>query len=587
MDAKAFREWFRTIRFFERHRGWFFLSPDGIAVGPYVTERIAETQAVRLAKILKSAVLAQIALVIVAVTSFGGCAALPGADFPKIASTALVHPEETDLGRQFAAASSEHNGNSGFRMINIGVDGFLTRVQLIGAAERTLDLQYYIFRGDETGRMLSGALLRAADRGVRVRVLIDDGDTIAGDEQILALGSHPLIEVRIFNPFRYRGHATILRNAEFVFNASRLDYRMHNKLLVADNAVALIGGRNIGNQYFQMDPESQLADDDVFAAGPVAAQLSATFDEYWNSALAIPAEALSHGAQTDPARTDEPQPARAPPRQQLQTLQTDGIDYVKLVATGEPYAGMISGRLPLVWTHSQVICDSPDKKNVEGGARRGRLMTKQVSVAASSVQSELLMVTPYFIPAKEELQLLQELRAHNVRVRILTNSLESSTELAAQSGYLHYRVPLLEDGVELYEVRSLLGNSRGSGQTAAVSRYGNYSLHAKLFVFDRQKLFIGSMNFDQRSKRLNTEVGLIIDSPELAQQTALRFDAMVQPQNSYILALRADKVGGHSHLVWQTQEDAKPVEYTREPARSVWQRIKLKFLSLLPLGREL
>jgi putative cardiolipin synthase len=517
-----------------------------------------------------------------------GCSTLPpGSDYPKVVSVALPHPEETRLGQQFDTAAREHDGDSGFRIITVGVDGFLTRMQLIGAAEKTLDLQYYIFRGDETGRMLSGALLRAADRGVRVRVLVDDGDTMPGDEQIAALTAHPSVEVRIFNPFRYRGHRDAIRNSEWMFNSSRLDYRMHNKLLVADNAVALIGGRNIGNQYFQMDPESQLADDDVFVAGPVAQQLSGTFDEYWNSAFAIPAAAFGHSESERAESDDSLERARAPARQQLQTLQTDGIDYAKLVTTGEPYAGMISGRLPLVWAHAQVICDSPDKKNVERGALNGRLMTRRVAAAVAAVQTELLMVTPYFIPADEDLQRLNELRQRNVRVRILTNSLESSNEVAAESGYLHYRVALVEDGVELYEIRSLLGNTKGSGQTRVVSRYGNYSLHAKLFVFDRKKLFIGSMNYDQRSKRLNTEIGLIIDSPELAQQTALRFDAMVRPQNSYALALRPNGSGKGSHLVWQTEEDGTEIEYAQEPARSTWQRIKLKLLSLLPIRREL
>jgi cardiolipin synthase C len=525
--------------------------------------------------------------VLVAVSSFG-CATLPpGSDFPKVTSVALPHPESTQLGAEFLSAARQHQGNSGFRILSVGVDGFRARVQLIDAAEQTLDLQYYIFRGDETGRMLSNALLRAADRGVRVRVLVDDGDTIAGDEQIMALDSHPSIEVRIFNPFRYRGHADALRNAEFVFNHSRLDYRMHNKLMVADNAVALIGGRNIGNQYFQIDPESQLADDDVFAAGPIAVQLSGTFDDYWNSKFAIPAAAFARHAPSSVASVSNRDRAHTNPRKELATLQTDGIDYVKLVATGEPYQGMISGRLPLVWTHAQLICDSPDKKDVETGKLPGHLMAKGVVKTANAVQSELLMVTPYFIPTNDELQILKDLRQRNVRVRILTNSLESSTELSAHSGYMHYRVSLLEDGVELYEVRSLLGNARGSGQTVAVSRYGNYSLHAKLFVFDRQKIFIGSMNFDQRSKRLNTEVGLIIDSPELARQTAARFDAMTQPENSYALALRSTDPSGRTQLVWQTQEDGQPVEYAQEPARSGWQRFKLRLLSLLPLSKEL
>lgn len=528
------------------------------------------------------------ALVALIGTVLGGCAGLPpGANFPKIPSAALAHPEETRLGGQFEGAAREHGGTSGFRIITVGIDGFLTRVQMIDAAQRTLDLQYFIFRGDETGQLLTAALLRAADRGVRVRVLIDDGDTVAGDEQIIALDAHAKIQIRVFNPFAYRGHGTLRRTGEFVFNAARLDYRMHNKLLVVDNAVALIGGRNIGNQYFQMDPESQFADDDVFAAGPIAAELSATFDEYWNSRFAIPAEALGRKERTAAALAVHREQASEDPGQSLQPLKGSGIDYVKRIATGEPFAGMISGQLPLVWAHAQVVCDSPDKKHVENGALAGRLMTQPVGDAASAVQSELLMVTPFYIPADEEVQLLKDLRQRKVRVRILTNSLESAPDIVAQSGYLHYRIPLLEDGVDLYEIRSLLGNARGSGQTAMLSRYGNYALHAKLFVFDRQKLFIGSMNFDQRSKRLNTEVGLIIDSPELARQTAIRFEAMAQPENSYILALRPGAAGRSPHVVWDTQEDGKAVEYVHEPARSRWQRLKVKFLSLLPLAGEL
>jgi cardiolipin synthase C len=522
------------------------------------------------------------------VAVLAGCAALPpGADFPKIASVALAHPEETRLGGQFATAAREHTGNSGFRIITLGVDGFLARLQMIDAAERTLDLQYYIFRGDETGRLLTDALLRAADRGVRVRVLIDDGETIAGDEQIVALNKHRAIEIRVFNPFAYRGHNRVLRAAEFLSKRSRLDYRMHNKLLVVDNAAALVGGRNIGNQYFQVDPESQFADDDVFSAGPIAAQLSATFDDFWNSALAIPAEAL-RGVKRTATASAEGHP-RARGAQQVQRMNASGIDYAARAkaAAGEPYAGMISGRLPLVWAHAQVVCDSPDKKHVENGTLAGHLITQRVTEAAGAVQSELLIVTPYFVPADNEMQLLKDLRQREVRVRVLTNSLEATPDISAHSGYQRDRVPLLKDGVDLYEVRSELGNARGSGQTATLSRYGTYALHAKFYVFDRQKLFIGSMNFDQRSKRLNTEVGLIIDSPELAQQTAVRFEAMAQPDNSYVLALRRRSAGSPSRLVWDTNEDGKPYEYVREPARSGWQRLKVKLLSLLPLAREL
>jgi putative cardiolipin synthase len=526
----------------------------------------------------------RLSLAILFVAALGGCAALPpGSDYEKKASSALAHPETTRLGRQFEDASHAHGGNSGFRIIPVGADGFLMRMQMIHAAERTLDLQYFIFRGDDTGRLLTDAVLHAADRGVRVRVLVDDGETMAGDEQINALEAHHSIEIRIFNPFAYRGHSQWLRGAEYLFNASRLDYRMHNKLLVVDNAMALLGGRNIGDQYFQIDPDSQFADDDMFAAGPIARQISSTFDEFWNSALAIPAEALSGGKSSHAALTEH----RKALHEEVRQAKAEGVDYVKRVAVGEPFDGILSGRMPLVWAHAHLIYDSPDKKTVEKGTMVGRLMHRAVAKAAEAVQSELLMVTPYLIPGKEGMKMFQDLRQRQVRVRILTSSLESATVLLAQSGYMHYRVPLLEQGVELYEIRSLLGNTRGSGETKAISRHGNYSLHAKLFVFDRKRLFIGSMNFDQRSMHLNTEIGLIIDSPELAQQVARRFEAMVQPVNSYRLALRPNVETGAPGLLWRTREGGKAVDYDTEPARSDWQLIKVHALSLLPLDDEL
>ncbi|HEY8035782.1 MAG TPA: phospholipase D family protein [Methylobacter sp.] len=515
-------------------------------------------------------------LIVLIFAVISGCASLPpGVDFPKNASLAFAHPEETRLGRHFINTVRQEGGNSGFRIIPAGLDGFLIRMQMINAAERTLDLQYFIFREDKTGRLLTDAVLHAADRGVRVRVLIDDLEKVAGDDRITALETHPSIEVRFFNPLAYRGNSTLFREIEFMFNASRLDYRMHNKLLVVDNAIALIGGRNIGDQFFQVNPESQFADDDVFVAGPIAQRLSGTFDEYWNSDLSIPAEALS--SEKEPHST----------REILSTLKEDGIDYVKRVATGEPFNGILNGRLPLTWAHAELIYDSPDKKKIEKGEMVGRLMQRTVANAVIAVQSELLIVTPYLIPGDEGMRLFKALRQRNVRIRVLTNSLKSTPMLLAQSGYMHYRVPLLENGVELYEVRLLLGSTKGSGQTAAISRYGNYSLHAKLFVFDRQRLFIGSMNFDQRSMHLNTEIGLIIDSPVLARQVAARFEAMVQPVNSYMPALHLHGAGEPPNLLWRTQEGDKVIEYDTEPARSDWQRVKANILLLLPLDSEL
>jgi len=524
-------------------------------------------------------------LAFIAVAAFvSGCATLPpGSSYPKTESSALAQPELTRLGRQFADAARRNPGASGFRMLAVGVDGFLARVQMIDAAERTLDLQYFIFRTDETGKLLAAAVLRAADRGVRVRLMLDDGETKPGDEQMAALDAHPQIEIRVYNPFAYRGSSLFLRGLEFSFNSARLDYRMHNKLMVADNSIALVGGRNVGDQYFQIDPESQYADDDVFAAGPMVQRLSATFDEFWNCALAIPARALTKGMTSEAALAKYREVLTA----HRQQVKADGMDYSTRIASGEPLASILSGKLPLIWARAQLVYDSPDKKSVDKGEMVGRLMHKPVAAAVADVQSELLMISPYLIPGDEGMQLFADLRKRNVTVRILTSSLEATTVILAQAGYMKYRVPLLEMGAELYEIRSLLGNSRGSGQTASISRFGNYSLHAKLFVLDRQRLFIGSMNFDQRSMHLNTEIGLIIDSPELAQQAARRFEAMASPPNSYQVLLQPRDGGRPPELIWRTQEQGKLVDYDREPARNNAQRLQVKLLRLVAIDKEL
>src|SRR6478752_5101989 len=304
-----------------------------------------------------------------------GCAGLPGRDFPRPAPMEVQNPPSPTLTQPFLPAARQHEGASGFRLYSLGIDGLLLRLELIAQAKSSLDLQYYIFHGDESGRLITEALLQAAQRGVRVRIVVDDAETAAGDEQLFALVGANNVSIRIFNPWRYRGHNRFMRGLEFTFNKKRLDYRMHNKLFIADGAVALVGGRNIGDQYFQVDPDSQFADDDVFAAGPVADELARTFDEYWNSGLAIPAAALIHG--------------RTPP-----VLAAPTSEFDAQIASGEPYAGMMSGRLPLVWAHAQVVCDSPDKKQVAGGDLAGRLMNAAVLNAAAATRSELLMVTP-------------------------------------------------------------------------------------------------------------------------------------------------------------------------------------------------
>jgi putative cardiolipin synthase len=333
--------------------------------------------------------------------------------------------------------------------------------------------------------------------------------------------------------------------------------------------------------------------------GPIVQRLSAVFDQFWNSDLAIPAQAVDKRHTSDKALSDyramlardgdqagakhaegAPSPAGTPGAAATPSVaSTPGADR-------QPFLDIVSGHTSLIWSPMKLIYDSPDKKDVDKGNSPGRLIYKALAEQAGAVKTELLIVTPYFIPSPDELQLLKEERDRNARVRILTNSLAAAPNTEAHSGYIHYRVGLLQQGVELYEVRALLGNTRGSGQSKAISRHGNYGLHAKLFVFDRKVAFVGSMNFDQRSKHLNTEIGVLISSPELSREIAARFEALTQLGNSYTVTLDRG-AAGKPRLVWKTQEDGKVIEYRKEPARNEWQRLKVKFLSAIPLDKEL
>ena len=514
-----------------------------------------------------------------AVLLLAGCASLPpAARLPKSPSSALDPSVTSRLEERFAPLAAMHPGASGFRLLSVGIDGLIARIELIDTAQHTVDIQSYIFRADESGGLIALALLRAADRGVRVRILLDDGETVPGDERILSLAAKSAIQVRIFNPLTYRGHVEAWRAAEFLFDKARLDYRMHNKLMVADNAAAIIGGRNIGDQYFQIDPSSQFGDEDVVAAGPIVPRLSAVFDEFWNGDLAVPAPAIDRKHTSEQAysryRAELAQSPHAPP------------------ARRTPLADIMTGAAPLIWAPVQLAYDSPDKKVVVDGKARGRLIYKAVLERAKLVNTELLIVTPYFIPSADELTLLDSDRDRRVRVSVLTNSLPAAPNLAAQSGYMHYRIGLLQHGVALYEERARVAGNAGTGQPAALSRYGHYALHAKLYVFDRRTLFIGSMNYDQRSRHLNTEVGLLIDSPELARAIAVRFEELTQLDNAYAVSLEkldpeGTAKGKVPHLLWTTREAGGVVRYTTEPARSGWQRLHVRLLTLLPLDKEL
>ena len=511
----------------------------------------------------------------------GGCAtSLPGAHFPRPESHALAPPAASISGLAFDAARGG-DGRSGFRMLSAGMDWLLARVELIDAASSSLDLQYYIFHGDESGLLIASALLRAAERGVRIRLILDDGESVAGDEKILALAAQPNVEVRIFNPLRYRGHARALRAADFVIEKGRVDYRMHNKLLIADASVVMIGGRNIGDQYFQIDPKSQFGDDDVMAAGPVVPQLAAVFDEFWNSPRTVPAAAVD-ARHTSAAALDDLRTTIDAQRRRLDAAQSE---FLKRLATGEPLKNFTSDAAQVRWAPFHMAYDSPDKKDVVRGWAPGNLIYDAFAAQARGVNAEMLVITPYLIPTRGEMALLAEQRARNARVRILTNSLASTPSLPAHAGYMHQRSRLLDLGVELHEIRSALGDTQGSGQGRAITRRGTYGLHAKIYVFDRRSLMVGSMNLDQRSRHLNTEIGVIIDSPDLAAQTAGRFEELAELDNAY--RVDAQTADASRTLTWTTRQNGLEQVFTREPAHDSWQRVAVGLLALLPLDGEL
>jgi putative cardiolipin synthase len=504
----------------------------------------------------------------------------PGADYPKTTSTALANPAETALGRKVEARANAHPGLSGFRLFASGSDALTLRVQMADNAQRTLDIQYFIFKDDDTGRLLMSAMLRAAARGVRVRVLVDDTEARGQDDPIALLTAHPNVEVRLYNPFYYRGSLSVLRYAEFALTMSRLNYRMHNKLFIVDNSLAVAGGRNIGDEYFDMGDAPQFGDYDVLALGPITRELSRSFDAYWNDALSIPARALS-GATPTRSRLEEMQRQLAAHRDELRYSNEE-----RAIRSGNPLAGLLNGGSGLVWAKAQVLADSPDKASVEDGDSIGALFRRRVLEAAAEVNTELLIVSPYFVPGARGEALLERLRKRGVRVRVLTNSLLSTDVPAVHAGYRRYRVPLLEAGVELYEVKPLPGNPQPRGGMLKSPSSGQFSLHAKAFVFDRKRIFIGSANFDRRSLHLNTEIGLMIDSPELARQVLARFETIVQPANSFVLALDDNGNGGRQP-VWKSVRDGKPIVYRTEPGDDRWRELKVDLLGLLPLEDQL
>jgi putative cardiolipin synthase len=501
----------------------------------------------------------------------GGCASFAAVDRPAIASTAIGLSKDTTLGR-IASSDSPGAQKSGFRLMPLGKFSLDTRIQLARRAEVSLDVQYYQLENDETGRWLLRALRDAAERGVRVRLLIDDFYTGGQDELFLAFAAHKNVEVRIFNPFfclRDKGQA-----ARFVVSVGdwkRVNHRMHNKLFVADGAMAVIGGRNVANEYFLRSMGENYIDVDAFAVGFIVEPAQGLFDRYWNADAVYPIHAVTHSALSDDALRQKFEVWTAaentPPPGPLPA--TDILGY------GPIAEDLDLGRLSLIWADAYVFADSPDKpfEGEAGGELMETSVTYNVFEAMRKAQTELVVSSPYLVPGKDGMALISELRARDVSVITLTNSLGSTDEPVVHLGYFDYREEMLDLGVDLYEISSsrVKRNKNTKLFGALLGR-----LHAKLAVVDRKTIFIGSMNLDPRSATINTELGAVIASPELARELISVID-IDRLQNAYRVRRSA---GGHG-LEWHSMEDGKEMVLTEEPDSSLWLRLKLRLISLL------
>jgi putative cardiolipin synthase len=479
-----------------------------------------------------------------------GCVGLPR-HVQKYHSDALHDPQTTVLGRLVAAEEGNKN-LSGIRLLTSGEEALDDLIALADHAERTLDIQYYIIQQDESAALLLHHVRLAAERGVRVRVLVDDLNTAGEDRRFLHLSEHANVEVRVFNPFPGGRFATWTRFVASASDIRRINHRMHNKLFVADNALAITGGRNIGDQYFTRDQRNNFIDLDVVAAGAIVPQLSASFDAFWNSKYAYPIASVASPASAEPAPP--------PPADVAMTASADWL--------GRELA---AGKLDLIWVPATVLADRPAKIASESSPDEEVTIANNLAALMRSATQELIVISPYFVPGDDGVALFAKLVGEGVHIRILTNSLASTDSPLVHNGYSRYRVALLKLGIELSEVRPKLGQKRARFHPF---RSSNASLHAKALVIDQKTVFIGSMNMDARSARINSELGLVIRSADIARQVTSLLDD-ISADGSYKLQL----VDHSNQIEWSSGEPGSEKTWFTDPETTRLQRFTLKMLA--------
>ncbi|MCC6657647.1 MAG: phospholipase D family protein [Rhodocyclaceae bacterium] len=501
--------------------------------------------------------------------SLAGCATIRG-DYVAQPSQAFDRPQETALGRAYAAGQAERPGLSAFRLINNGVSALLTRAALADLAERSLDIQYYIYDPDETGAFLLERIQAAAERGVRVRIILDDYLLGLDDASLARIDAHPNVEVRIFNPYRDRMRWS--RPLQMLFNLDRLGRRMHNKVFVADGQIGILGGRNISNHYMEGEAEANFRDVDLLASGPVVGEALRSFDAFWNSEIVVPVAAFeARPADNDDAlHFDRLRAEAAAGRGPYAEYGQRKPDFVRRLLAGES----------MIWARGRAIAEPPVRQR-EGEAKASAEIARALAIARQNARKEVTYAVAYFVPGERGVQLLSELAGRGVRVRVLTNSLAATDVVAVHAGYAKYREGLLAGGVELYEYRSDARRPEPGGHRLRLGSSGS-ALHAKVVVHDRKLVWVGSANFDPRSRRLNTEAGLLIESEELAERLLSSIEWDFSPRHSWQLGLEKDPQGGSRRLTWNGERDGRIVNLAQEPDAGLLRHLGVLFYSILP-----
>jgi len=498
------------------------------------------------------------------------CASLPQ-NVDRKPSYVVSETETTQLGQFLQDDIADHSGLSGFYLLDSGLDAYVARVVLANNAERSIDVQYYLWHVDLVGKLLLDALLDAADRGVRVRLLIDDMALDSSkDIGAIALDAHPDVEVRVFNPFARKS----IRWLQFVTRFDEVSRRMHNKSYTADNQLSIIGGRNIGNEYFDADPLLSFADLDVMTAGPAVSEISSSFDLYWNSELSYPITSL-----VDQVPSSDDLMAMRNALSEFVEEQ-NASDYLEALRNSNMAEHLRDDQLEFNWSDSQLLADHPAKLRASRDQTELHLITQLVDYF-DELTRELIIFSPYFVPGREGVEYFRKLRERGVRIRIITNSLASTDVSVVHAGYAKYRKYLLQAGVELYEVDVALTREQRRARKKAKGGSSNASLHAKSFILDREQVFIGSLNLDPRSVVENTEIGIMVQSSEIAHEMADWFDENIN-NVAFRLALETNSKG-EEVIVWYHLEDGVEARYTTEPFTSFWRRFGAGFMSIFPI----